>query len=329
MKRLFSGIQPTGEIHIGNYLGAIKNWVQLQGNYECIYCIVDLHAITIEYEVSQMQERIFRCATDLLACGIDPEKATLFVQSRVPQHTELAWVLNSVTPMGELERMTQFKDKAKQHRQNVNAGLLTYPVLQTADIILYKAEAVPVGEDQVQHVELAREVVRKFNARYGDVFPEPKALTHEAKRIIGLDGKNKMSKSMGNYISLMDPPEEVWNKVRVAVTDPQRIRKNDPGNPDVCNIFALDKFFSPPDVIERVDRECRAGTIGCVEHKKMFAEAVSKELAPMQERAKELKANPGKVWDVLECSAEKCRGIACETMREVYDSMGLTQNRTN
>ena len=323
MKRLFSGIQPTGEIHIGNYLGAIKNWVELQDKYECIYCIVDMHAITIEYDVTQMHDRIYRCAADLLACGIDPEKSLLFVQSKVPQHTELAWILNSVTPIGELERMTQFKDKAKQHRLNVNSGLFTYPVLQTADIILYKAEAVPVGEDQVQHIELAREIVRKFNSRYGEVFPEPQALTHEAKRIMGLDGKNKMSKSMNNYISLMDSPEIVWQKVRNAVTDPQRIRKNDPGNPDVCNVFSLDKFFSSKENIEMVDRECRKGTIGCVEHKKMFAESLSKHLAPIQERAKVLSSNPARLNEILDYAAEKCRCLAEATMNEVKTKMGL------
>lgn len=323
MKRLFSGIQPTGEIHIGNYLGAIKNWVELQDKYECIYCIVDMHAITIEYDVTRMHERIYRCAADLLACGIDPEKSLLFVQSKVPQHTELAWILNSVTPIGELERMTQFKDKAKQHRQNVNSGLFTYPILQTADIILYKAEAVPVGEDQVQHIELAREIVRKFNSRYGEVFPEPQALTHEAKRIMGLDGKNKMSKSMNNYISLMDSPEIVWQKVRNAVTDPARMRKNDPGNPDICNIFSLDKFFSSKEQIEMVDRECRKGTIGCVEHKKMFAESLSKHLAPIQERAKALSSDPDRLHKILDCAAEKCRCLADATMTEVKTKMGL------
>ncbi len=323
MKRLFSGIQPTGEIHIGNYLGAIKNWVELQDKYECIYCIVDMHAITIEYEVDEMQDMIMRCAIDLIACGIDPDKSTLFVQSQVPEHTELAWILNTVTPIGELERMTQFKDKSKQHRQNINAGLFTYPILQTADIILYKAEMVPVGEDQVQHIELAREVVRKFHNRYGETFPEPQALTYEAKRILGLDGKNKMSKSMDNYISLMDSPEEVWNKVRSAFTDPARLRKNDPGNPDICNIFALDKFFTPEEELERIDRECRKGTIGCVEHKRIFAENVSAQLAPMQEKAKELRANPRRLREILDAGAEKCRVIAKQTIEEVKTRMGL------
>jgi tryptophanyl-tRNA synthetase len=270
-----------------------------------------------------MQDRIIRCASDLLACGIDPEKSTLFVQSKVPEHTELAWVLNTVTPIGDLERMTQFKEKSKQHRQNVNSGLFTYPVLQTADIILYKAEMVPVGEDQVQHIELAREIVRKFHNRYGETFPEPQALTHEAKRILGLDGKNKMSKSMNNYISLMDPPEEVWNKVRPAYTDPARLRKNDPGNPDICNIYTLDKFFTPEEDLERIDKECRQGTIGCIEHKKMFAENVSAHLAPIQERARELQADPRKVHGILEDAAGKCRLIAKETMEEVKTKMGL------
>ena len=323
MKRLFSGIQPTGEIHIGNYLGAIRNWVELQEKYECIYCIVDLHAITIEYDVKEMQDKIYRCAVHLLACGIDPERSTLFVQSHVPEHTELTWMLNTVTPLGELERMTQFKDKSRQHRQNINSGLFTYPVLQTADIILYKAEVVPVGEDQVQHIELAREITRKFHNRYGETFPEPQSLTHEARRILGLDGKNKMSKSMNNYISLMDTREEIWDRVRGAVTDPQRIRRHDPGDPDVCNVFSLDKFFSSEEDLEMVDRECRKGTIGCVEHKKMFAENLWKHLAPIQERARVFKENPNKVRDILDTGAERCRAIARETIREVKTKMGL------
>ncbi len=201
-ERIFSGIQPSGDLHIGNYLGAIKNWVSLTEKYDCIYCVVDYHAITIKYDIKLIQQRIWNAIFDNIACGIDPEKSLLFIQSQVPEHTELAWILSSVTSMGDLERMTQYKEKSKQHKDNINAGLFSYPVLQTADIILYKASKVPIGEDQIQHVELAREIVRGFNNRYGKVFPEPKELLSNAPRIYGLDGKAKMSKSMNNYIAL-------------------------------------------------------------------------------------------------------------------------------
>ena len=201
-KRLFSGIQPSGDVHVGNYLGAIKNWVRMVDQYDCVFCIVDYHAITIEYDPQEMQKRILNAAAVNIAAGLDPNRCTIFVQSYVPEHTELAWILNTITPIGHLERMTQFKDKSKQHRENINAGLFTYPVLQAADIMLYKGEAVPIGEDQVQHIELAREIARKFNLRYGETFPEPLEILSEAPRIMGLDGKTKMSKSLGNYISL-------------------------------------------------------------------------------------------------------------------------------
>src|SRR5690349_15174958 len=250
MSRIFSGIQPSGELHIGNYLGAVKNWVQLQHRYECVFCVVDYHAITGQYEPADLRQRTFEMAVSLLAAGLDPDKCTLFVQSMVPEHTELAWILNSVTPLGELERQTQFKEKS-QRQESVSAGLLNYPILQAADILLYRADQVPVGEDQLQHLELSRVVARRWNAQYAPdeaFFPEPQAVLTPTRRIMGLDGQAKMSKSMGNTIGLLDTPDEIWAKLRPAVTDPKRVKKTDPGTPEVCNIYHLHRAFSPPAV---------------------------------------------------------------------------------
>ena len=215
MKRIFSGIQPTGEIHLGNYVGAIRNWVRLTDEYDCVFCVVDYHAITVEYEIDRLKERTLDTALVLLACGLSPEKCKIFVQSHVPEHTELAWVFNCVTPIGDLERMTQFKDKSRQHRANINMGLMGYPVLQAADILLYKAGHVPVGEDQVQHVELSREVARKFNSRYGETFPEPQAILSVAPKILGLDGASKMSKTLNKYMGLLEDRNSLGEKLRM------------------------------------------------------------------------------------------------------------------
>ena len=322
-KRLFSGIQPTGEVHIGNYLGAIKNWVKLLGKYECIFSIVDYHAITVEHNPKDMPQRILRVATVDIAAGLDPERCTIFIQSHVQEHVELAWILNTVTPIGHLERMTQFKDKAARHRENVNAGLFAYPVLQAADILLYKAEIVPVGEDQVQHLELSREIARKFNSRYGDIFPEPKELLSDAPRVMGLDAENKMSKSMNNYISLIEEPEAIWKKLSRAVTDENRKRRDDPGNPYICNVFTLHKYFSKESEIERINKECRTAEIGCVDCKRILWNNMVEELKPIRERSLELINNPATVIDTLNTGAEKCRKIAEETMKEVRSLMGL------
>ena len=251
MPRIFSGIQPSGDLHIGNWLGAVQNWVNLQHSYDCIFCVVDLHAITGKYDHSTLAARTRDMAVGLLACGIDPARSLLFVQSQVPEHSELQWLLNTVTPLGELERMTQYKDKA-QRFESVPAGLLNYPVLMAADILLYHADLVPVGEDQIQHLELTREVARRWNAEFGrgeSYFAEPQALLTEAKRIMGLDGQAKMSKSLGNTIGLLDTPDEIWQKLRPAKTDPARVTRKDPGNPEVCNIFQLHKYFSPPETV--------------------------------------------------------------------------------
>lgn len=323
MNRVFSGIQPTGDIHIGNYVGALKQWVSLVGEYDCIYSVVDYHAITVEYEPGTMAERTLNTALILIACGLDPEKCHLQVQSHVPQHTELGWVFNSITPVGEVERMTQFKDKAKQHKANINMGLMDYPVLQAADILVYKAAFVPVGEDQVQHVELSREIARKFNARYGDVFPEPKAVLSLAPRIMGTDGKSKMSKTLNNYIGILEEESDVWEKLRTAVTDVARVRRTDKGDPEVCNIFTMHRAFSPAEVTAELDKGCREASVGCIDCKRILLKNMMAELAPIRERALSLKNDTSYIMDVLKKGADACRRMAHETMEEVHRALGL------
>ncbi|MEP6572994.1 MAG: tryptophan--tRNA ligase [Gemmatimonadota bacterium] len=325
MPRIFSGIQPSGELHIGNWLGAVQNWVELQRSNECLYCIVDLHAITGKYEAATLARRTREMAIGLLASGVDPVRATLFVQSHVPEHTELQWLLNTVTPLGELERMTQFKDKSQKF-ESVPAGLLNYPILMAADILLYRAEQVPVGEDQIQHLELTREVCRRWNAEFGggeDYFPEPKPLLTQAKRIMGLDGQAKMSKSLGNTIGLLDTPDEIWQKLRPAKTDPARVTKKDPGTPEVCNIYHLHRYFSPSETVTRVAENCRTAAWGCIECKRVLADTIIATLAPIRERALELEASPNVVDDLLRDGAERARRIARETLGEVKDRMGF------
>lgn len=324
-KRVFSGIQPTGEIHLGNYLGAIRNWVGILNRYECIFCIVDYHAATIEYDPKEMPRRIFEAALDNIAAGLESSKCTLFVQSHVSEHTELCWVLNTVTPIGELERMTQFKEKSRQNEQNINAGLFDYPVLQTADIILYKATHVPVGEDQVQHVELAREIVRKFNNRYGEIFPEPEVILSPTPRLMGLDGKSKMSKSKGNTISLMETKETLWQKLSTAFTDESRLRRSDPGHPDICNLFTIHKSLSEEEKVLEIERDCRTAAIGCVDCKKILLESLWREFEPIQERKRELLRDRNLVLHALDEGARRCKKIAQATMQEVREAMGLSR----
>ncbi|HEU5040129.1 MAG TPA: tryptophan--tRNA ligase [Gemmatimonadales bacterium] len=329
MARIFSGIQPSGELHIGNWLGAVQNWVNLQQRYDCIYCVVDLHAITGKYEHHSLAERTREMAIGLLASGIDPQRATLFVQSHVPEHSELQWLLNTVTPIGELERMTQFKDKS-QRFESVPAGLLNYPVLMAADSLLSRADLVPVGEDQTQHLELAREIARKWNAEFGegqDYFAEPKPLLTEAKRIMGLDGQAKMSKSLGNTVGILDTPEAIWQKLRPAVTDPARVTKRDPGTPEICNIYHLHRYFSPPETVAKVADHCRGAKWGCLDCKRELADNMIRILAPIRERALELKSRPGEVEEILAAGAERARAIARETLREVRDRMGFLPAR--
>ncbi|GJQ59162.1 MAG: tryptophan--tRNA ligase [Candidatus Scalindua sp. AMX11] len=322
-KRLFSGIQPSGDVHIGNYLGAIKNWITLIDDYDCIFSIVDYHAITVEYDPRQMQKRIINAAAVNIGAGLDPDRCILFVQSQVPEHAELTWILNTLTPMGLLERMTQYKDKSRQNEKNVNVGLFDYPVLQTADILLYKGGVVPIGEDQLQHVELSREIARKFNMRYGELFPEPQHLLSDAPRIMGLDGKTKMSKSMDNYISLIEEPGTIWKKLSRATTDENRKRRDDPGNPDICNLYTLHKYFSTETEIDKVNRECRSAEIGCIDCKKILSDNMIKVLAPIREKSLNLMDKPEEVLEVLDAGAKKCQEIARETMGKVRSLMGL------
>jgi tryptophanyl-tRNA synthetase len=324
MARIFSGIQPSGELHIGNWLGAVRNWVTLQREHDCLFCIVDLHAITGKYEAQQLSSRTRQMAIGLLASGIDPDRSPLFVQSHVAEHAELQWLLNAVTPVGELERMTQFKDKSQQ-MESIPAGLLNYPILMAADILLYRAELVPVGEDQLQHLELARDVARKWNAQFGsgDFFPEPKPLLTEAKRIMGLDGQAKMSKSLGNTIGILEPPEEIWKKLRPAKTDPARVTRTDPGTPEICNIYELHKHFSPPETVTMVAENCRRARWGCIDCKRVLADNMSATLAPVRARALELDGTPGAVDDVLALGAAKARHLAQATMRTVRSMMGF------
>lgn len=325
MARVFSGIQPSGELHIGNYLGAVQRWVELQREHECFFCIVDYHAITQEYNVAAMESQTLDMAISLLAAGIDPERAILFVQSHVPEHTELGWILTTVTPVGELERMTQFKEKA-QRQESVLAGLMNYPVLQAADVLLYKATLVPVGEDQVQHLELMREIARKFNARYGaGFFPEPQALVGQARRILGLDGESKMSKSLGNTIGILEEPESIWERLKPAKTDPARVTRNDPGNPEVCNIYTLHRYFSDPKAQEYVAHQCRTAGWGCLDCKRVLADNMATALAPIRERAAQLRSRVHEVREILAAGAAKAREVARETMQEVRERLGLLQ----
>jgi tryptophanyl-tRNA synthetase len=325
MTRIFSGIQPSGELHIGNYLGAVKNWVALQYTADSIFCVVDYHAIIGTYVPEQLRTRRREMAVSLLAAGIDPSVATLFVQSDVPEHTELAWIFNTVTPLGELERQTQFKDKS-QRMESVSAGLLNYPVLQAADILLYRADRVPVGEDQLQHLELSRVIARRWNAEFAATepfFPEPQPVLTPTRRILGLDGQAKMSKSMGNTIGLLESREEIWAKLRPAVTDPKRIKKTDPGTPEVCNIYHLHKAFSPPETVEHVALQCSTAGWGCIDCKKVLAESMERELVPIRARAAELRDAPERVDVALAAGADRCRTLARETMRGVRERMGF------
>jgi tryptophanyl-tRNA synthetase len=322
MKRVFSGTRPTGRLHLGNYLGAIQNYVKLQEEYECVYCIVDWHALTTLTDTSQLQNNIQDMALDWLAAGIDPERSIVFVQSHVPEVTELHLLLSMVTPLSWLLRVPTFKEKAKQQPENVNYGLVGYPVLQTADIILYKAEVVPVGEDQLPHLELAREIVRRFNSLMGPTFLEPVAKLTSFPMVIGLDGKDKMSKSLNNHLEISAPAEEINAKIKTAVTDPARVYRKDPGHPDVCNIFRFQKYFNPSEV-EDIARRCMAADIGCVECKTKVAAEINKTLEPFRQKRAELAARPEYIREVLDDGAKRARVIARQTLDEAKHRMGL------
>ena len=324
-KRVFSGARPTGRQHIGNYLGAIQNYVSLQDEYDCIYCIVDIHALTTlegKEDVMVLQQNVQEMALDWLAAGIDPANSVLFVQSHVPQVMELHTLLGMTTPLNWLMRVPTFKEKVKMQPENVNYGLLGYPVLMTADIILYKAEVVPVGEDQLPHLELAREIVRRFNYLYGDTFPEPQAKLTHVPLILGLDGVQKMSKQLDNHLELAATPEETTKRIMTAFTDPARRYRSDPGHPEVCNVFTLHRAFEC-ERLDEIAAECRGAAIGCVDCKKLLAKETNDALAPFRQRRGELANRPEYVRDVLVEGADRIRGIAEQTMKETRENMGL------
>jgi len=328
-ERVLSGLRPTGKVHVGHLVGAIQNWVQLQEKFDCHFFIADWHALTTHYaDTSQLQEYTLEVATEWLAAGLDPQKAVLFLQSHVPEHAELHLLLSQVVPLGWLERVPTYKEQRENIRDKDlgTYGFLGYPVLQAADILMYKADLVPVGEDQVAHVELTREICRRFNGFYGEIFPEPRPLLTAAARLPGTDGR-KMSKSYGNAIYLSDTEEAVRQKVSTMLTDPARKRRNDPGNPDICPVFAYHKLFSPPVTVEMVNRECRCAGIGCVEDKNLMADNLVQALAPIRERRSEFARDPEKVWDILEEGSRKARTTAQATMEEVRAGMNLSRKK--
>jgi len=324
--RVFSGARPTGRQHLGNYLGAIKNYVALQDEYDCVYCIVDLHALTTVEDTENLKQNTYEMALDWLAAGIRPAETIMFVQSHVPQVTELHTILSMVTPLGKLTDLPTFKEKVRQQPENVNYGLVGYPVLMTADIVLYKSNLVPVGVDQAPHIEFAREIVRSFNYRFHTkALIEPQMKNTEVPKVLGIDGKEKMGKSLNNHIELAATPEETQKRVMQMVTDPARLRRNDPGNPDVCNVFSMHKIFSSPEEIEMINRDCRTAALGCVDCKKLFAKNLNKNLEPFRARRAEIAAKPGQVWDVLHDGAQRARTLAEETMKEVRAALQLPE----
>lgn len=322
--RVFSGARPTGRQHLGNYLGAVRNYVALQDDYDCIYCVVDLHALTTLKDTEYLREHTSEMVLDWLAAGMDPESTIIFVQSHVPQVTELHTILSMVTPMGWLTRLPTFKEKARQQPDNVNYGLLGYPVLMAADITLYKADIVPVGEDQAPHLEFTREIVRRFNYHFGETLVEPQMKLTDFPRVLGTDGINKMSKSLNNHIELATSPEEILERVMTMVTDPARQYRTDPGHPEICNVFQLHKHFLPdPEAIDEIEADCRSAAIGCVEHKEWFARDLADHFAPFRAHRAELAADPDHVWEVLADGAARARVIAAETLAEVKEKVGL------
>lgn len=325
--RIFSGMQPSGRFHLGNYMGALENWVKLQHDYECIFSIVDLHSLTSSYDnTSLLQENIMEMAIDWLSAGLDPDKNTIFIQSHVKEHAELYLLLGMMTPLSWLERVPTYKDKLQQlgsQGKDINTyGFLGYPVLMAADIMLYKAGFVPVGEDQAAHLELTREMVRRFNYMYHkEIFPEPQAVYSKAKVLPGIDGR-KMSKSYGNTIPFGAGPEEMNERIRMMITDPQRIKKTDKGNPDVCIVYTFHKMFNEENS-ENIGNLCRAGEIGCVQCKKCLAERMNGLLADIHVHREELKQKPAYIKEVLEHGAEKARIIAVKNMEEIKTAMNI------
>lgn len=325
--RVLSGLRPTGKIHIGHLVGALANWIELQKKYNCYFFVADWHALTTHYaDTSGLQQFILDSVTDYLAVGVDPAKAVIFQQSRVPEHAELHLLLSLITPLGWLERTPTYKEQREniQDKDLGTYGFLGYPVLQSADILIYKAGFVPVGADQVAHIELTREICRRFANFYGPIFPEPQPLLTPTPRLLGTDGR-KMSKSYGNAIFLSDTETEIRAKVSNMLTDPARQRRTDPGNPDVCPVFGLHKLCSPQETIDTVNTECRRAGIGCVDCKKQMAGNLAQWIAPFTERRNKIVQQPDQVWDVLERGSQRARETAAQTMEEVRAAMNLKQ----
>ncbi len=322
-RRVFSGARPTGKQHLGNYLGAIQNYVSLQDEFACVYCIVDVHALTTLEDTASLQKNTHEMMLDWLAAGLDPRKSILFVQSHVPEVMQLHTLLGMITPLSWLLRVPTFKEKARLQPQNINYGLVGYPVLMTADIVLYKADVVPVGEDQLPHLELAREIARRFNNLFGNTFPEPEAKLTSFPLILGLDGKEKMSKQLGNDIEIALSDKETEERVMTAVTDPARQYRDDPGHPEICNIFRLQGYFSPFQS-DDLANQCRSAKIGCVDCKRLLAQEINSTLKSFRQRRADLATKPGYITDVLADGANRARVIARETLGEVKQKMGLT-----
>jgi tryptophanyl-tRNA synthetase len=324
-KRILSGMRATGPLHMGNYLGALANWVKMQEQYDCFFFVADWHALTSDYEnPGPMADYVRQILVDWLSAGLSPDNCTMFVQSKVPEHTELYLIFSMITPVPWLERNPTYKDQIVQlnNKDLSTFGFLGYPVLQAADILMYKAQGVPVGVDQVPHVEITREIARRFNHLYGTVFPEPDAVLTETPKILGLD-RRKMSKSYNNAIYLADSPEKIEKKVMQMVTDPQRARKSDPGNPDVCNVFEFHKLYTDPPTVEKINKQCRQAEIGCVECKKIMAGHLIKAMAPLHEKRQYYESHPEIVDEIITDSSAKARCIAKETMAQVRDAVKM------
>lgn len=328
-KVVLSGMRSTGKLHLGNYFGALKSWVDLQEKYDCHYVIVDWHALTTDYaDTSDVAENSLEVLADWLAAGLDPDRSVIFLQSLVPEHAELHLMLSMITPLGWLERVPTYKEQIRElKRRDLHTyGFLGYPVLQTADILLYRADFVPVGEDQASHLEISREITRRFNGMYGSVFPEPKALFTPTPKVPGLDGR-KMSKSYGNAIDIADSPDEIRAKCKTMFTDPTRVRRTDPGHPESCNLFVFHQLLSSPELQERVERECRLAQIGCVDDKSLLADQLIAFLEPMRTKREEYIADKGELVNILKRGSERARERASETMRRVREGMLLDYDR--
>ena len=328
-KRVLSGMRSTGKLHLGNYVGALQNWVRMQDEYDCFFMVADWHALTTDYaDTSQVKKNTLEVALDWLAAGLDPERSVIFIQSHVPAHAELHLLLSMITPLGWLERVPSYKEQQEniKGKDLTTYGFLGYPVLMSSDIMVYQADVVPVGEDQVAHVELTREIARRFNGFYGqsgNVFPEPKSLLTPTPKLPGTDGR-KMSKSYGNTVMLTDPEPVVRQKLKTMVTDPARVRRSDPGNPDVCPVGDLHKIFSSKETMAKVNEGCRSAGIGCIECKGWAADALVQLLSPMQERRRKFEDNPRLAWDILEEGTQRAKAAAGATMKDVRAAMGMS-----